>query len=191
MPLSYEDDFEYAKHKIVGSVVRLGEKLVRVDKVDTLTGEVYCRVFPEHNLISCELKELNLEPFPLGYFNYEGDALYSRRLPSRQWKQGVRKENCQITSHVNLGKFIPNSAFEQALLQLYTNHYQNKQVCLEKIANGEATSLAFHRNFSVATPKFTLRYRGNVIGGLNPDNGEAIVQPKFNFLQKVLEESNV
>lgn len=94
------DDVQYAKNRLVETIVRYKERAVLVHNVwdggeslrlsssDCVTGE-----FVEDN----DIDEFDLTPVPLGFVNKHKKTLYVSRKPMREdWRQGFRTHNAQI-----------------------------------------------------------------------------------------------
>ena len=94
------DDVQYAKTRLMETIVRYKERAVLVHNVwdggeslrlsssDCVTGE-----FVEDN----DIDEFDLTPVPLGFVNRYKRTLYVSRKPMREdWRQGFRAHNAQI-----------------------------------------------------------------------------------------------
>src|ERR1700754_2631417 len=97
----YGHDYVYAQTRIQGTVLRVlatGEPVYVVQ----VSGDGRCACVPidldwgdRNNNIYLQVDELDMHPVPLGYVNCAGEATYLMRVPMRRdWKQGLRQENC-------------------------------------------------------------------------------------------------
>lgn len=94
------DDVQYAKNRLVETIVRYKERAVLVHNVwdggeslrlsssDCVTGDF----IPDD-----DIDEFDLTPVPLGFVNRHKKTLYVSRKPMREdWRQGLRGQNTQV-----------------------------------------------------------------------------------------------
>lgn len=100
MTLYKNDDVQYAKNRLVETIVRYKERAVVVHNVwdggeslrlsssDCVTGDY----IPDDGI-----DEFDLTPVPLGFVNRHKKTLYFSRKPMREdWRQGLRGQNIHI-----------------------------------------------------------------------------------------------
>lgn len=93
----YEDNIDYARQRLHGTIVRHEGVPVTVNEVGRGRGTVLCAVKPlDRNLPSrtVPIGELDLTPVPLGFCNMTDGLGYLARMPLRNdWRQGLRNNN--------------------------------------------------------------------------------------------------
>lgn len=82
-------NIEYARGRLVGTIVRVGGKAAHIDELTKTT--VKYTDFIEGRAALAKIDEMDITPVPLGYCNTMGLSTYLVRYPVRQdWKQGLR-----------------------------------------------------------------------------------------------------
>lgn len=90
------NEVEYAKTRLLETIVSYKGLPVLVESIDS-SGLVEFKYIKDLRESSCSLNELDINPLPLGYCNYNRYAFYLTRMPMRQdWKQGLRNRNILI-----------------------------------------------------------------------------------------------
>lgn len=140
-------------------------KYITVDQLEN--GEVRAyEMTPElkdYKKVDYRDKAFNYKPFPLGYLNYEGKAMYMTRKPSRNQTQGLVK-HCVLFSHhepYNRYGWFTSEAMENAILGKYPTYRE----ALESVEVDGEGGMAFDRHFAIENlgPNQTgLCYRGRL-----------------------------
>lgn len=194
MSITYSDDYAYADAKLSDSVVLLKGIPVLIHGVGVDTGIVGYQTLGMYGRnSSAPLKEFDLTPITLGNINVEeGYTTYVTRLPTRSWKQGLRASSVYFANR-NLARYF--SIHRSSFINCVLGKYPRLNSCLEMLFNAEASGIAFSRDFSLLKPNkkgvATLLFKGTEVGFLLPDknNSRPALQPRFQFLQELLEES--
>lgn len=112
-------------------------------------------------------------PFPLGYYNARGNAIYSERHPTRKSEQGLTYKMLveTIPSIENGPMRNPNSPIitMQPFRDCILGRYPSAQECLKNLQNPgiQNRSVAFHRNFALLRgpiDTFYLSYKEDIVG---------------------------
>lgn len=165
-------EIEYAKTRLIGSLVRKGDDPIIVNNISR--GSVsYTDVASWEDGLLCKYKELNIDPVPLGYCHVDGEAVYVRRIPARKYKQGL--SDGTMTS--NSGMPISFQSLIHCIKGIYP--------ALKPLSSG---SLAFSRDYA-RDYKDNLFYKGNwKVGHLTWDGVHDLL-PEFVFLREHLLET--
>lgn len=189
MSVCYNSSFDYANNKLSGSIVRLDKDPVLVNQVNTQTGLTSCKILGTKENIAVPLKELNLDPVPLGYCNSVLTS-YVYRIPVRNWKQGLRME------FLGSKKYLPD-VNSSAFLNMVHGIYPTIEDCCNEILSQECDSKAFHRKFALGrdlkkiySEDLQFLYKDMVIGvfrfkkSIFPE-----LLPKYQYLKEAVEDA--
>jgi hypothetical protein len=126
-----------------------------------------------------------------GLFNSPTRMYYFYKLPNRQYRRGVCKDNCSIIDPV-YELWVPKNYFSGNLLYFAFNpHYPDIQSAMKLLRNREAASVAFTKDFglclSVTGNKddLFLWYHDTMIGKIDKKDQVTIGNPHFE--QEVLD----
>jgi hypothetical protein len=101
-------------------------------------------------------KKFDLAPFPMGFMNHEGKAVYLSRAPRRQQKQGLSEQtlSCYNVGEAAAGNVLrfANLTSNQAFVDCVMNKYPTVQEATRMVEQG-ADSAAFSRCFAIARDK--------------------------------------
>jgi len=182
----YADDIEYAKRRLLDTVVRTSAgnpfHISRIEHGEDdllVSGRDYVR---DENL-TLPLGTLNLEPVPLGFVNLSNEMVFTCRKPMRRdWRQGLSHNNLVVYGNIAAGDF-PMKLIRQPVLQQYPRF----SVAVENIIRGKS-SVAFSRDFglSLLGSALHLIYRKDSVGSVH--NGIPRLNPAKFFLQQHLDE---
>lgn len=184
MSVNYNGDYSYAQEKLLGSTVSWGNKLVTVLKINP-EGLCHLQDLFYGEYFDVPLKELNLEPFPLGYVNEGNICLYLSRLPVRYYKQGLKNNtlgcSCSVKRNVHFN-------INKSLLAPFRDLYPPLEKCIEFVFNLEKISCAFSKTFGVVSHKdnIKLEYKSKMVGNVNCKTDEITLDNKFLFLEDSL-----
>ncbi len=129
-------------------------------------------------------------PVPLGFVNSETTAAYTARRGVRKMKQGLSRDNLQVTQ---IGKTPEDEALYHSIRDLNTKYlvptikenYPTLKECLEAVST-DAKIKAFHKNFAVAQ-NFVLLYKDKTVGLVDSDNGKLVFRADKTYLKTLLE----
>ncbi len=181
------DDAEYAHTRLAGTVVKLNEGLVYVERVTTRDNVPIVKYFHitriGSDLMTCRLDDIDTTPINLGYVDLDTGAMFVARAPMRQdWRQGLRLNNLRNARgqqiNINLDK----------LLQPHLNQYTSLAEA-SRVASRTGYTQAFSRNFAVSADG-SLIHKGRSVCG-QVEGGMPTLLPRFNFLAESLQESLV
>lgn len=139
-------------------------------------------------------RKFDLEPFKMGYCNVGSEAVFVRRVPIRQQKQGLCPGNIQITNlkgnpseNYNFDKLIRSQGFVDMAHKKYPRFAE-----VGDLLEGKVSSVALSGSFAVNIDQdlgaLELYHRG-VRCGLAFIGDKAIKIPdKFKFLKEEAEE---
>lgn len=201
----FNNDFEYASTRLVGSVVKLKNfdeggvllvnKLIPVDKAKKLSFKDSALVGTTIKQSICQVPTDKMEfSFgPLGYMTtVDKGCAYVVRMPIRRdYKQGIRpnqliaifpdRKGGTVSSSVR-DTNISDASFLKALALCAHNQYPDLDTCLELV---EETGLGYglSKHFAIGD-KYDINYRGRRVGKLK--NGLLKLDDKFNFIEQEL-----
>jgi hypothetical protein len=175
----YGKDYAYAATRLNGTIVRDkdGEPfhVINVDVTGDAVGYLLKGGSINNTPVHRRVDDLNVQPVHLGYVNHEGGGVtYIRRMPLRRdWKQGLRSEQC-VSSNIRLngmdwkelrktilGEFIP---FKRAIKYNF--------------------GVAFHRHWAVNRKR--LYYKNKQVGIIHEDN--PVLNDEHQYLKEYLQE---
>ena len=192
-------DGDYAADRLVGTMVAHKTKsgLYYVSDVDG--GRVAINEVGKSigTMEWVELCELDLTPPKIGYMNHSsGHPYWITRTPARQWKQGLRLRN----TNISLDGISLKLECKQ-VVDAYNNKYPTIDECMDSIENCEVFGMAFAKDFSAGAKRkkndyfnleapfseIHLSYKGRVVGGFHQD--KPFLSNKHLFLSEALEEA--
>jgi hypothetical protein len=172
------DTSEYASSRIQGTVVMLKRKPIYVEKVHR--GVVSGRSLDRSpHPVHCDLDDVSVLSFELGFVNIGGTAYYlSRKAMRRDWRQGLRPQNILCVPPRGLDW----SDIGDCLLHRYTSFA--KAVTL--VSGGHVKSMAWRQDLCLK--------RGGVIQWKLYDVGiikdcKIELGDSFKFLASIIKES--
>lgn len=186
----YGTDYAYAQTRIQGTIVRL---LDGTPVYVLSVGNGPCSVLDiRHGLrnfdeaVNVDLDDLDLRPVNLGYVNDPVDghtsinAEYYIRIPKRRdWKQGLRGENCKGSGHG--WRHLSMKSLRKTILGDFPSFNQ----ALAK-AKKHGIIVAWHRHW--ATDGHTVYYRNNESVG-SVEGKSVSLEPRNKYLTEALEDS--
>ena len=188
MCVDYQKDYEYARSRLTGSVVRRKGVGVYVDNVN-LDGDCSILELGENDYTIVPLSELDVSPTPLGYVNTNKGVTYAYRKPARYYKQGLTTSNFA-------GRPFKVDLMSKDLASTIRGVFPKLLACLEDVICEEAPSRAFSRDFAFSgnyERGTRLFYRGKPVGwAAHNKAGEGVnfqLETENSYLQEALEEA--
>lgn len=174
------EDWAYAHTRLAGTyVLYKSAQLVRIDsvrrngvRINSLDGE---------SLPLCQLKDLNVQDFRLGFVNFPDGADYVSRKPMRRdWRQGLRPNNLLCRQELRDRKM-------QYVSQTLLNNFPTLEECVQS-AKEDGLAKAWHRHWCLGHDmKIYYRDLSTSVGSLV--KGEPKLSTRFQYLAEALEES--
>lgn len=188
MAINYGKDIGYARERLCGSIVALGEDLIKVDGIEG-DGEVLGWSIGFNKPVDgISLDDIDTEPVRMGYVNYPSRCGYLHRLPERHYKQGFRNNN----TIMRIGSKPVSWGYTQELVMMFRGVYPSVDACVESLFNGEAVSKAFSRSFAARLDgrrkNLVLDYKGKEAGEINVKSQDINLANKYMFLSEVLQK---
>lgn len=130
------------------------------------------------------LNDLNLDPVPLGYVNYDGSVQYMTRMPMRQdWKQGLRDRNVVTYQGFN------NDFSYKIIGKTIMGDFPKFSKVLERLNGGGYNIQAFDRDFALDR-RGDLWYKGMfTIGRVNMTSGAVNIDDSFSWVREAFSEA--
>ena len=182
------DTAEYAKSRLVETVIRRGDIPVYVQDVTTMDGEIwvyYQKLMDgDDEIYGDGLDDFNLDPVPLGYVNYKNFAYYLTRMPMRKdWRQGLRLLN--VVGPDGDRPPVPLKTIAETIV----GNFPTFKSCLEKLNTKKTIkNIAFCRDFSVSTEE--IQYKGMFpIGKVDMENGNIHINDGMSWIREALDEA--
>lgn len=179
----YIDNIGYAEDRLLNTIVRYGGIPILIrriffgpkDNQIMFTGKTY------DSELTGYVGDLDIEPIPLGYVNYNGHAYYMIRKPMRNdWRQGLRPGNFT---------FVGREGFFEIPLEEITNTCLGKYPSLieacQLLKNKKTDKVAITRHFAVCD-KNKFYYKEKVVGSY--DKLITLSEP-FKYLSELLAET--
>jgi len=176
-------DINYAKERLVDTIVRYNRRAVWVKLIDA-GGQCTFEYLTTGTRRVCALHELDLKSPLLGYVNTENSPCYVVRRPMRRdWRQGLRHNNITcIGFNARETRGIPSADLARTI----KGRYPKFDEVIESFKLGDRKGLAWCRTWAVI--KSTLYYKGINVGAITKEGKPGLSQ-QFHYLQESLEES--
>lgn len=191
MAVSYAEDPSYAASKLGDSLVSYNGFPHQVLEV-TGRGIAIVRDMVQHINRDVPLADLDLTPFRLGYMNSNRMAHYLMRIPSRQWRQGLRS-GLIYSATGGGGRDVYRDPV--AFINMVRGIYPTPDDALDMLANDEADACAFSRSFALVRsshkkPRFFLHWKGRQVGEARMGDRriDFALDKSFEYLSEMLEE---
>ena len=138
----------------------------------------------DQNVSEAPVRDLDLTPFPLGYFFDQPTqrSFYIERMPIRKWKVGLTSENMKFRNSVYAFP-IPDPSLR--LHNMIQPTYRPLKESFAIAAIGQV-EMPFSRRFSVDYQR-AVRYKTDVVGHYDGQNVK--LDRKFHWLKEVLKEA--
>lgn len=169
------DNLEDAKAKLSGSLCYYDGKAIIIKDVccEDPDGEKITLIIAGRNcnkskVVPLDDPRLNITRFNIGYCNRPEFATWWYRTPIKQYHQGLKANQMKgITSNPEF-RGVDRFEFSDRVARMMENIYPEKDNCEKLLKDGEALSVAFHKNFGVSSDKMhrdlILEYKGRQIG---------------------------
>ncbi len=176
----YGNDYEYARTRLNGTVVRHAGQPVFIIEIDA-----DCVCTAQHidsgENFTADLEEFDLTPVPLGWCNIpNGQAVYLQRVPLRRdWKQGLRKENM----HAAFGNL--NRINYKHIKACILGEYPTLASAIAK-AKKYGLSTAWRRHWAISTDGVSVLYKDydSPVGEIV--DGQIVLLQKYSYLETCL-----
>lgn len=181
----YGEDWSYARTRLEGTIVRYKDEPVHIHSINVETGRAEVSNVETYGTekdrpYRVDTDDLNLKPVPLGYVNLKAGVAYLSRIPMRRdWKQGLRLENCFFNSARRF------SLVGKPISDCIKGIYPSFKEAFEK--SKAMTTVAWHRHWAVQAGQVVLYKANEVVGSIK--NGKVILDKDFHYLKECLEES--
>lgn len=175
------DTVDYAKQKLVGTVVRLnnGEPIRILDVVDKML-VVFVKCPDEEQAKTTDFKNIDISSPPLGFINTKKGAFFISRIPKRNdWRQGVRSENCSkvAVSALGGGRLTTN----EIMAAIVGPKEQPFWKATEEAKGLCGLSLAIHRHWAITN--LNIYYKWDKVGSYNTTTGEISFNKDYAYLE--------
>ena len=159
------DDFEFAKGRLNGTIVRKGNIPIIIDQMSQ--NKIYYRTLITHSegIINFTPNCVNIKPVDLGYINTEEGCNYLVRIPRRRWKQGLDSQGVRAMYESNLME-ISLGGLHPELARTIRGKFPSLNEAMDK-ANRAGVPVAWCREFAVkrrGDDTFFLLFKGSNIG---------------------------
>lgn len=180
------DTASYAGTRLNETIIRKGKMPIMVSSCeDHSAGKivVYWNGVVSKDSGADFLHDLDLNPVPLGYVNYDGQVIYMTRMPMRSdWKQGMRDRN--IVSHQGYNNELPYRFIGKTIM----GDFPKFKTALEAI-NSDKYAMAFDRDFALDR-RGILFYKGMFeVGRVNMVNGSVNIDDSFSWVREAFSEA--
>lgn len=177
-------DVEYASSRLSGTIVRLKDGTpIKIIEVDGSLMVTYVRLSDNNTSHFCDMRDLDIEPVPLGYINYSGHALYLTRQPKRNdWKQGLRRSNFVYTTESG-GQSRFDSIPFKSLADCIVNNYPTITEAIRLL--NERNTVAISREFALKSGGDVLYKNVYKVGSVS--GGELRIDERYEWLEEELE----
>lgn len=149
------------------------------------------------NSILLNDEEVNFRDYNIGYVHTNDYySLWSARAPSRQWKQGLRRDQCQFTGNYseddeNSDALGPNRYTYNMLM----NSYPTVEMAIDKMRTtfvSRNCKLAINKNFALLNTRnskdLAIEYKGLIVSNYEP---KPQLVKEFRYLLNVPEYSKL
>lgn len=146
----------------------------------------------EEQVLDLRDEKFDFKPVNTGYVNLQGYSFFITRLPRRQWKQGLSKDNVEIKYNL---PYADDGRFEKAyhrvvnldckpLYNTIKNIYPSLAQAVESFEDNNV-EIAFDRQFCV-NKNGMLFYKGSEVGKVDLNTLKIEFKKEFHFLEKAL-----
>lgn len=131
--------------------------------------------------------------FNLGYANANNYSMWWFRKPSRQYRQGLRRDQLGWLASDHSKVVEDNFNMAKPYTLMLENIYPSMEECQRRLLEEDTNLIAFHRDFAIAWDNmhndFILEYRGKKVGlSVNSNLDKFQLKPEFNHLAEALTE---
>lgn len=175
------DTVDYAKQKLVGTVVRLnnGEPIHILDVVNKML-VVFVKNDSDEHTKTTEFKNIDISSPPLGFINTHKGAFFVSRIPKRNdWRQGVRPENCSkvAVSALGGGRLTTN----EIMAAIVGPKEQPFWEATKEAESLGGLSVAIHRHWAITNRN--IYYKWDKVGSYKTDTAEISFNKDYAYLE--------
>lgn len=185
---------EEAQLRLQNCVFLYGDDVVLCREVMGPNNDIRLRLlkFPEEVWMEDDIKlsdpKLQYKTLNLGYVDLGHYATYLKRIPVRRYKQGLCRENVNLSPGPSGGR--PDWAAtlkSKGFREMLHNQYPTISEAYKRLKEDEDVySVAIHRKFAIARDKFrgdfVLNYRGQRVGF---GDGAFVLPDEFQYLREI------
>lgn len=190
-----EEDFEYARSRLEGTVIRTN---VGVPFLCSVLREeedgIFCigETLDNTSRVKILLDDTLVDSPILGFTNTEDTSYFISRAPVRRcWRQGLTSRNLMITCAPRAGReTTPNHYFldsYEPLNQAILHNYPSYDEAVDYVKREEAVGRAFSRIFSVGSNMSLLYKNIKIVGDCLKD--KPALRDEFFWLEESLKEA--
>lgn len=179
MTWMYGEDWEYADSRLADTVVCHNGRPFYVHRIMPAMVAMGIDLVSNKD-VSVPAVELELTPVKLGYCNFNKKAFYVCRIPSRRYKQGLRKDNMRCTALNGGAARLEYAQLANTIMGVFPDF----QKCIDNVVN--LHSMAWNRDWAMDKLGFVY-YRGTDIVGSLVD-GKVVLSTQFAYLKEALAE---
>lgn len=144
-------------------------------------------------LVYLDDEGVNFRHYNLGYSQYnEFGCMWVARMPARQWKQGLRKDQCQFVGYQHDDEAVHLLTPTKYTYRMMMNEYIDPKNAIEfmKAHVRRGVKLPIHKNFALYAERNSTdlapEYKGIMITQLS-EGGGLQVKPEFRYLLQIPE----
>jgi hypothetical protein len=137
---------------------------------------------------------LKYTDYNLGYANHKKYAAWWYRVPLKQYRQGLKRD--QMAYNVSYPGVVPDDNFGYSMpwIRMLENEYPSLDTVGRLLLDNMVEAISFHKNFALAWDNlhedYILEFKGKKVGvSLNKGLTEYRLLPEFRFLAESLQEA--
>lgn len=147
----------------------------------------------ESEIVLLNDEGINFRQYNLGYCNYDNyGAVWVARTPARQWKQGLRKDQCQFAGATGDDTYMvlaPTPHTFNTLMNIYSTYEEAIDFLRINSRVRKLIKVPIHKNFAVYTKygstNIVLEYKG--LTASTNDSSSPKLLPNFKYLMDIPE----
>lgn len=179
MTWMYGEDWEYADSRLADTVVCHNGRPFHVSHI-TAVMTAYGTDLVSGKVVEIPARELELTPVKLGYCNFNKKAFYVCRIPSRRYKQGLRKDNMLCKALSGAAARLEYAQLANTIMGVFPDFKK----CVASVT--ALHSMAWHRDWAMDKDG-RVYYRGtDIVGSLV--EGKVVLSTQFAYLKEALAE---
>lgn len=154
----------------------------------------------EPQVIFLNSEDVNFRDYNLGYNQVSAtSAVWIARAPMRQWKQGLRRDQCQGAGFLSDNDSMSDYLAPMAnTYQMLMNAYPSPEAAIIRIQNqplNRTLKIAIHKNFAIlrfnSSRSFVIEYKGSIITERVDGNYTNKISPEYRYLLDIPEYSKL
>lgn len=195
------DDVDQAKMRLLNTIIVINgsaAEVVNVQRIDKKIVLQYVLLPARHAVDQISLMDegVNLRKIPLGYVNIWGEALYLRRQPARQQRQGLCNANV-VVSNRQRNRQKPrlfDLAYSGEFCDMVRGIYPSVNEAIKLFEDDpHRISVAIHRHFAIHIDRdlnfYTLHYKGERVAWGDPAAWN--LPSHLSYMEGLLRENNI